>query len=104
MPPRYRIRLMFEWGGGCLWCGNDAARDAFDVSDIEDRLPLSDETRRRLGELSVWHDTALDWDDPAGPSPWTADEDARFDRAAAEVLERIRAELGPEFEVEYTRL
>jgi hypothetical protein len=104
MPPRYAIRLMFEWGGGCLWCGNDAARDAFDVGDIEDRLPLSAETRRRLEELSVWHDTALDWDDPAGPSPWTPDEDARFHAAAAEVLERIRAELGPDFQVEYTRL
>lgn len=29
--PRYHLRLMFEWGGGCLWSGNDAARDAFDV-------------------------------------------------------------------------
>lgn len=104
MPPRYELRLMFEWGGGCLWCGNDAARDAFDVGDIEGRLPLSAETRRRLEELSVWHDTALDRDDPAGPGPWTADESARFDRAAAEVLERIRAELGPEFVIEYTRL
>lgn len=104
MPPRYRIRLMFEWGGGCLWCDNDAARDAFGVGNIEDRLPLSAGTRRRLEELSAWHDTALDWDDPAGPSPWTPGEDARFDHAAAEIMEHIRAELGPEFAVEYTRL
>jgi hypothetical protein len=104
MPPRYRIRLMFEWGGGCLWCGNAAARDAFGVGDIEDCLPLSAGTRRRLEELSVWHDTALNWDDPAGPSPWTPDDDARFDAAATEILERIRAELGPDFQVIYTRL
>jgi hypothetical protein len=101
MTARYVVRLMFEWGGGCLWCGNDAARDAFDVGPIDDRLPLGDETRRRLDELSVWHDTALDRDDPAGPGPWSADEQARFDRAAAEVLERLRAELGPDFQVEY---
>ena len=104
MPARYLVRLMFEWRGGCLWSGNDAARQAFGVDYIEDLLPLSDETRQRLEELSVWHDTALDWDDPAGPSPWTADEEARFDRAAAEVLERIRAELGPGFQVEYRGL
>jgi hypothetical protein len=104
MPPRYEVRLMFEWGGGCLWCGSDAALEAFDVGPIEDRLPLSDQTRRRLEELSVWHDTALDWDDPAGPSPWGPDEDARFDRAAAEVLERVRAELGPDFAVAYRPL
>jgi hypothetical protein len=95
---------MFAWGGGCLWCGNDAARDAFDVGPVEDRLALSAGTRKRLEELSVWHDTALDWDDPAGPSAWTPDEDARFDHAASEILERIRQELGREFEVAYTRL
>ena len=104
MTPRYHVRLMFEWGGGCLWPGNDAARSEFDVDYVEDRLPLSEETRRRLEELSVWHDTSLDWDDPAGPSPWPPGEDERFERAAAEVLERVRAELGPDFLVEYRRM
>lgn len=104
MPTRYAIRLMFEWRGGCLWGGNDAAYDTFDVGPIDDVLPISPETRQRLEELSIWHDTALDWDDPGGPSPWAPDEDARFDRAAAEILERIRAELGADFAVEYTRL
>jgi hypothetical protein len=104
MTPIYRVRLMFEWGGGCLWSGNEAALEAFDVGDIEDRLPLSDETRRRLDELSVWHDTSLDWDDPAGPGPWSADEYERFNRAAAEVLEIIRAELGADFQVDCTWL
>jgi hypothetical protein len=102
--PRYRLRLMFEWGGGCLWTGNDAALAAFDVGHVEDKLPLSDETRRRLEELSVWHDTALDWDDPGGPSPWTPEEEERFDRAAGELLETIRAELGPDFQVDYRGL
>ena len=98
----YRVRLMFEWGGGCLWAGNDAAREAFDVGSIEDVLPLSAQTLQRLEELSVWHDTALDWDNPGGPGPWAPDEYARFDRAAGEVLEAVRAELGPEFQVDYT--
>jgi hypothetical protein len=102
-PSRYHLRLMFEWGGGCLWCGNDAALRAFDVGHVEDRLPLSLETRRRLEELSVWHDTSLDWDDPAGPGPWTPGEYEDFEKAAGEVLERIRAELGPDFQVTYAR-
>lgn len=98
---RYVVRLMFEWGGGCLWSGNDAAWEAFDAGAIEDQLPLSDETRRRLEELSVWHDTALDWDDPGGPGLWAPEEYERFGLAAAEVLESVRADLGPEFEVVY---
>ena len=104
IPSYYHLRLMFEWGGGCLWCGNDAARDVFDVGPIEDRLPLSAETRQRLDELTRWHDTSLDRDDPGGPRPWQPEEYERFDRAAGEILERICAELGPKFQVEYTRL
>jgi hypothetical protein len=100
-PARYHLKLMFEWRGGSLWAGNAAALDAFDVGAIEDDLPLSDETRARLEELSVWHDTALDWDDPGGPGLWPPEEYERFDRAAREVLERVRMELGPAFEVEY---
>jgi hypothetical protein len=101
MPARYHLRLMFEWGGGCLWAVNAAARAAFDVGHIEDELPLSDETRQRLEELSARHDTSLNWDDPAGPGPWTPAEDEDFERAAREVLETIRAELGLEFQVDY---
>lgn len=62
MPKRFVVRLMFEWGGGCLWCGNDAALAAFDIGPIEDQLPLSPAIRNRLTELSKWHDKALDWD------------------------------------------
>jgi hypothetical protein len=102
--PRYHLRLMFEWGGGCLWCGNDAARDALDVGHVEDQLPLSDRTRERLEELSAWHDSSLDRDDPAGPGPWTPGEHEDFERAAGEILETIRAELGADFQVEYRRL
>jgi hypothetical protein len=91
---------MFEWGGGCLWGGNDAAYDAFDVGPIEDELPLSNATRQRLEELSVWHDTALDWDDPAGPGLWTPEEYDKFHQAAVEILDTIRSELGPDFRVE----
>lgn len=101
MPERYLIRLMFEWGGGCLWAGNDAAYRAFDVGPIEDRLPLSPGTLERLEELSVWHDTALNWDDPAGPGPWLPEEEARFEAAARQMLRALRDELGSEFEVVY---
>jgi hypothetical protein len=95
---------MFEWGGGCLWCGNDAARDRFGVGNIEDALPLSQETRDQLETLTEWHDTALDWDDPAGPSPWTPSERAAFEVAALKMRERIQAELGPDFQVTYKPL
>jgi len=104
MAARFVLRLMFAWGGGCLWCGNDAAREAFGVGPVEDRLPLSQSTQQRLAELSAWHDGALDWEYPSDPSPWSPEEQERFERAAAEALAVVRSELGPEFEVVYVPL
>jgi hypothetical protein len=104
MDARFVVRLMFEWGGGCLWGGNDADRERFDVGPIEDGLPLTPRTRHRLQELSAWHDGALNMDYPPDPSPWSAAERERFEQAAGDVLPVIRAELGPEFAVVYGAL
>lgn len=104
MPRIYRIRLMFEWGGGCLWCDNEAAREKFDVGAIEDALSLSQPTREELREMSAWHDGALDWQDPAGPSPWSQEELDRFELAARKLKSKLETELGPEFEIVYVPL
>ncbi|MDR7308154.1 hypothetical protein [Rhodoferax saidenbachensis] len=101
---RYRIRLMFEWGGGTLWCGNAAASERFDVGPVEDRLPISENSRKYLAELSALHDTALNWEYPPDPGPWTSEEDEHFDAKAIELLSVIREELGPEYEVVYKKL
>lgn len=95
---------MFEWGGGTLWCGNDVALEKFDVGPIEDRLPISEKTRQRLNELSALHDTALNWEYPPDPGPWSEEEDERFDAKATELLSTIRGELGPAYEVVYEKL
>jgi len=100
-PAPYVVRLMFEWGGGVLWPGNDAARARFDVDPCEDLLPLSDSTRATLERLSVWHDTSLNWEYPPDPGPWSADDEARFEAEAARALDAVRAELGPDYEVVY---
>ncbi len=104
MDARFVVRLMFEWGSSCLWCGNAAALDRFGVGPIEDMLPLTPPTRHRLQELSAWHDGALNWDYPPDPSPWSAAERERFEQAADEILSVLRVELGPEFEVVYVSL
>ncbi len=101
MPAPFKIRMFFEWHCGVLWCGDDQTRQTFDVGPIEDRLPLSAETRERLTRLSAWHDTALDWDYPPDPSPWTADERQRFEQAAEQTLLHLREELGEQFEITY---
>ncbi|MHC8343692.1 hypothetical protein [Pseudomonas sp. RT6P73] len=104
MKQKFVIRLMFEWGGGVLWCGNEAAREQFSVGPIEDQLPLTDKTRTSLNELTRWHDTSLNWDYPPDPGPWESEEYTRFDSAAHALLATIQIELGSNFEVVYEKL
>lgn len=92
---------MFEWGGGTLWCGNDACLDAFDVGPIEDRLPLTDVTRQRLVELSEWHNKALNWEYPGGPSPWDEEAFLKFEETALSMKGVLEDELGEAYEVVY---
>jgi len=100
----YRLKLMFEWGGGCLWCDDGPTRDARGVGSVEDGLPLSVDLRERLDDLSRRHDTALNWDYPPDPGPWSAGDYAAFDTAAVEMLEHLGRELGPEFSIRYQPL
>jgi len=97
----YQIRFFYDWGcDSPFWCGNDAARDKFGVGPIEpEELGLSAEISEQLRSLAEWHDTALDWDDPLGPSPWPPEECDRFNAAVNQILVLIRAKLGEEYEI-----
>ncbi|WP_240221588.1 hypothetical protein [Rheinheimera hassiensis] len=97
----YKVRLMFEWGGGCIWCGNDAALEKFDVGPIEEKISLSEATLQELDILSTWHDKALNWEYPPDPSPWSQAEFKEFEAAALAMRAKLQAELGPGFEVIY---
>jgi len=104
MTPAFRLKLMFEWGGGSLWVDNNHTRERFGVGPIEHKLPLSDIVLKTLEDMQVWHDSALNWDDPTGASPWTAEQFETFNRAVAVIKTKIEQELGPKFEVIYQQL
>ncbi|WP_206756163.1 hypothetical protein [Trichocoleus sp. FACHB-591] len=96
-----QIRFFYDWGcDSPFWCGNDAAHDRFGVGPIEpEELGLSAEISEQLRSLGAWHDTALDWSDPLGPSPWPLEECERFNTAVSQLLALIRTELGDEYEI-----
>lgn len=96
---KYVLRFFFEWGGGCLWAGNEAASRDFGPGPIEAELPLSAATLHRCEELGEWHDSSLNWDYPPDPGPWRQAECDRFNDAVRHLLADIRRELGAEFEV-----
>jgi hypothetical protein len=101
---RCHLHLMFEWRGGCLWSGDHRARRRFDVGPLEDRLSLPAALRARLETLSTWHDTALDWTDPTGPSPWGDEERRLFEADALEIRDALQDELGPGYLIVYRPL
>jgi len=100
----YKLKLMFEWGGGTLWCDNDLSLEKFDVGPIEKRLSLSSETIKKLEELTEIHDEALDWEYPPNPSKWTEQQFRDFDANVEVMMNQIEKELGDEFSVEYVKL
>lgn len=99
----YELRFFIEWGCGCLWPGDDACREAFDLGpyDVLEPcpLPLSPEVLGRCRGLSEWHDASLHWDYPPDPGPWRQPECDRFNAAAAQLLADIRRDLGSAFHV-----
>lgn len=101
--PKYVVRFGCEWGAGCLWPGNDAAYEAFDLGpyDIRDPcpLPLSQTTLQRCRELDMWHHNSLNLDSTVQPGPWRQAECDRFNTAVTELVADLQNELGPTFQV-----
>ncbi len=102
--PMYKLRFFFEWGmdTACLWCGNQTARDRFDVGPIDfNKLGLSEDLQETLRQLGDEYQDSLDWNDPLAPSSWTQEHKDDFLRRSEEVYKRLVAELGEDYEVTY---
>lgn len=100
MAAEYRLRFAFEAGSGvCLWSADGRTWEAFGYPVPPAALPLPPETVAEASRPVAWHDRSLNWDYPPDPGPWRRAECDRFHTAAGALLERLRRELGPGFEV-----
>lgn len=103
---KYELRLMFEWGGAAgesvIWGMNDAAKEKFGGYDIKlDNLPISVSMKEELMRLHEWHDSALNWEYPPDPSPWSTKEKDRFLKESVQAFQKLREELGSDYHVVY---
>jgi len=64
-------------------------------------LPISQNLEKELDFMIVEYDTSLDWEYPPDAFPCAAKHKTVFLRRAAYLHERLKQELGPDFEVSY---
>lgn len=96
----YLFRYFFSPGSGiCLWSANEAARKKFDYPVELRSLNLPENLLRDALHIVTWYDTSLDWSYPSDPSPWSAEERARFNEASQGLLSKLRQQLGSEFSI-----
>ena len=96
----YLLRYFFDYGSGvCLWSANDAARNKFTYAVDHNSLSLSVNLVKEVNHLITWHDTSIDWDSPAGPSPWSEDERGLFNSTAQRLHISLKNALGPDFDI-----
>jgi hypothetical protein len=96
----YVLRFFFDAGAGvCFWAGNDAARAEFGYAVDLDSIPLTAETRAAVGVLMDRYDASFNWDDPGGESLWSPTAENAFFADARQLVDKVREELGPTFEI-----
>jgi hypothetical protein len=97
---KFELRFFFDAGARtCVWAQNDAAHDQFGYAIDCAQLPISPELAADLEALTVEYDLSIDWDNPAGDSPWNSSQIAAFSLKAARILETLKSALGSSYSV-----
>jgi hypothetical protein len=93
------LRYFFEYGvDTVLW--PDSVDSPLGYPCDTPRLPITDATGAEIYRLARHYQSSLDWDDPAGPTPWTREQCDVFNVEARQLLNRLRAELPADWAVE----
>lgn len=103
----YHLRFSFEFGADTpLWPGPSGTPDLdspYGYPCAPEKLPITPVISDELTRLADLYQSSLDWNHPAGRSPWTGDQQESFQREADAVLEALRRELGDGWTVEDRR-
>ena len=97
-----------------MWSDNDAAYEKYGVGTLEAeifdrkgnllheaRISLPEELKQKVSELDKLFLGSMDWNDPAGDSPWNQDQWDSFHQQTKELWKKISGELGDDFEIIY---
>ena len=90
-----RLKLMADYHSFALW--EPVVGDSGNLDP--ETLPISNELKAALLRWPEQLDNALNWGDPAGTA-WPEGFWIRFNAEGNDLAIRLRAELGPDFEIE----
>ncbi len=95
------LKFWLEWGGGCLWPTDPDTSARWGYPVEVSRLGLMPDLVQRLEALETWHDTALNWEYPAGQFPlWGQAECDRFYGEVLAIHRELVAALADRFTVD----
>jgi len=95
---KYEMQYMYDWGSGtCLWPENETTIKEYGYPVDVESLPLTKELQSALLHLIVWHDEALNWDNPTGDLLWAEEEKDEFINEAMQAYERLCLELEDDY-------
>ena len=102
---KYKLRFFIEWGGNCLW-PDSTDKDTYEKYDVGPLLPkdlgCSDDLCRELDALEEEYQTALDWEYPPDPSPWSEEHFFDFFQRLRCAYVKLCKELEYNFEITYS--
>ena len=97
------MNFWFEHGGHCLWSANNRSREKLGYAVDNNLLPVSHSLLEEMNDMEREFHSYLNWSDPAGPSPWTAEHKADFCSRAMVLYKKLTAELGDDFMITYAQ-
>src|SRR5689334_4382786 len=100
-------RFFFDAGSGTLlWTVDPEDQEIWGYAVDLTELPVSPDLRTELIDLVAAYDSSLNWEYPPDPGPWREGRCQRFNEAVRAALGRLRAELGPAWQIrdEFTEL
>ena len=96
-----KAKFFFDAGSGAiLWALTPGDRGEWGYPvDLRD-MPITQGLREELEALITRYDQSLNEEYPPDPGPWREAECAEFNEAVRQALGRLRAELGPTWEID----
>jgi len=104
---RYRLRLFLDAGAGvCLWSQDEASKARFGYAVETESLGLPADLAEDVLRLIRDYDEGFNWNDPGAAdddgsrTAFGYEADAPYRDRILALLPRLRAALGPDFEIE----